>query len=135
MKFYFASYFQPENHHGVIVSISRSEPKQFIRVPKCVSLVPSQQLLSDWKQGMSEAEYVDRYREEVRSNWANILFWLRVKAGQEEDLTLCCWEKSGEFCHRNLAAKIVERHFPANYGGCDIPVRAAIARPVQLSIG
>lgn len=121
MKFFTASFFQPENHHGEIVSISRSNPPQFQNVIRCVSLAPSQDLLDYWKNGISEQEYTEHYRKQVGFNWDDIMFWLRVKAGQEDDLTLCSDELAGEFGHRNLVAKIIERHFPENYGGCDVP--------------
>ena len=117
---YTASYFTPEHHHGLKISISRSEPKNIVVLGYLNMFAPSLALLNQWKKGMSEQEYIDIYREEMRRKWYHIDFWL-TRLKPEEDQTLLCWEKKGQFCHRNLVIKFVEKYRPDCYGGMDIP--------------
>lgn len=135
---YTASYFEENRHHGRLISISRSEPKGIRIDGKLDFLVPSIELLRDWKKNLIDVEgYIARYREEVRQNWAAVKAWIE-SLDPAEDQTLLCWERSrieknlkhwqqtGQwsegrpFCHRNLAIKIVERYRPDCYGGRDV---------------
>jgi uncharacterized protein YeaO (DUF488 family) len=120
MSIFTASYFQPEFHHGKLISISRSQPKSF-RVADTLSfLVPSAELLADWKQqAIDEAAYIQRYREQIAAAWKTVKGWLDTLK-PAEDSTLLCWEQKGEFCHRNLVAQLVQKHRPDCYGGRDI---------------
>lgn len=135
---YTASYFEENCHHGRLISISRSEPKRIRIHDKLDFLVPSAELLRDWKSNLIDvAGYTARYREEVRQNWKSVKTWLN-SLDPVEDQTLLCWEGSGidetlkrwqetgqwreeqPFCHRNLAIKLVERYRPDCYGGRDV---------------
>jgi uncharacterized protein YeaO (DUF488 family) len=122
MSIYAASYFEPSNHHGKLVGISRTTPKGFVVQERLSLLVPSKELLADWKAGaLDEAQYTARYRTELQSKFPKIRYWLDA-VDPAEDVTLLCWERAGEFCHRNLVLKLVERHRPECYGGSDVPV-------------
>lgn len=115
-----ASYFQTERHHGQLISISRSIPRGFRVDGRLDFFVPSADLLRDWQGNcIDEIEYTDRYREQIRANLKPIKAWLE-RLDPKEDQTLLCWEKSGNFCHRNLAIKLVERYRKDCYGGCDL---------------
>lgn len=117
---YTASYFQPENHHDQVISISLSEPKNIRYDGKLRMFAPDRALLNDYKAGkIDQAGYIERYREQLRKVWPNIKAWLD-QLDPEEDLTLCCWEKAGDFCHRNLVIKFVEKYRPDCLGGTDI---------------
>lgn len=123
---YTASYFQQENHHGELVSISLTTPRGFRVESKMPFLAPPQSLLNDWKKGMTEEAYIQAYRQHCRnffngpeSNTA-IANWLRGLS-PSIDQTLLCWERAGDFCHRNLAIKFVQKYRPDCYGGMDIP--------------
>ncbi|NJR56521.1 MAG: DUF488 domain-containing protein [Acaryochloris sp. CRU_2_0] len=122
MAIYSASYFEPENHHGSMISISRSSPKSFQVDSHLPFLAPSQQLLEDWKKNqLTEAEYTGRYRQQLQQSWLQVNSWLSSLT-PEADCTLLCWEKAGEFCHRNLVMQMVRKHRPECYGGRDAPV-------------
>ncbi|WP_261892272.1 DUF488 family protein, N3 subclade [Acaryochloris marina] len=70
---YSASYFEPRNHHGLLVSISRSHPRSFQVDTKLPFLAPSQGLLDDWKHHqLTEAGYTDRYRQELQQAWPQV---------------------------------------------------------------
>ena len=116
---FFASYFEPQNHHGEIISISRSNPREFSKIRRIELFVPSKSLLYDYKKGLSNESYIERYREEIRGNWGKIKLWL-LAIEPTSDKTLRCWERTDEFCHRNLVAKIVEKYRPDCFGGCDV---------------
>lgn len=117
---YTASYQEPAHHHGLLLSISRSIPACFKTDDKLEFLMPNAQLLVDWKATrLSEAEYVERYREQVKQSWQEVKAWLD-NLDPKPDRTLLCWERKGKFCHRNLIAKLVQKYRPDCFGGCDV---------------
>jgi hypothetical protein len=119
---YSASYFQSENHHGSRISISRSEPPKIAVDGKLAIFVPEQSILFDYKHGRIDTEgYINRYREQMRRSLPQIRAWLDG-LDPSVDMTLLCWEKAGQFCHRNLAIAFVERYRPDCFGGRDIAV-------------
>jgi uncharacterized protein YeaO (DUF488 family) len=126
MAIYTASYFQPENHHGSLVSISRSHPRFFQVNSHLPFLAPSETLLKAWNRGyLTEAAYIDRYRNELQQSWPQVNGWL-ASLTPVVDCTLLCWERSGEFCHRNLVMQVIRKHRSDCYGGCDIPVNVGL---------
>ena len=126
---YSASYFEPQNHHGSLVSISRSHPRSFQVDDQLPFLAPSQRLLDDWKHHqLTEEGYIDRYRQELQQAWPQVNSWL-ASLTPEGDCTLLCWEKAGEFCHRNLAMKVVRKHRPDCYSGRDISTDPSLQCP------
>ena len=116
---YTASYFQPKNHHGRRAGISRSVPKHFIPDDRLLFLAPSAALLRDCKLGLSEEDYTNRYREELKGRWAIVKPWLQ-QIQPEQDQTLLCWEHKGNFCHRNLVGLMVQKYCPDCWGGSDV---------------
>jgi uncharacterized protein YeaO (DUF488 family) len=120
---YTASFFQPENHHGKLVPISRTVPKGFSTKDSLSFFIPSSSLLKDWKAGkLTKEEYIDRYREEMKVNLPQIKEWVN-SLDSEIDQTLLCWEKTTDknyFCHRELVIKFVQVWKPICFGGCDI---------------
>lgn len=134
MAIYSASYFEPENHHGALVAISRSHPRSFQVDTKLPFLAPSQALLDDWKHHqLTESEYTERYRQELQQSWPQVNSWL-ASLTPEGDSTLLCWEKAGEFCHRNLAMQVVRKHRPDCYGGRDISADPGLKCPSCQSL-
>ena len=121
MVVYTGSYFQSQNHHGKVISISHSEPRKIKVNGKLAFLAPSKEILNAFKQKKIDEEgYVAMYRALMAQRWKTIKAWLD-SLDPEENITLCCWEKAGDFCHRNLAIKFVERYRTDCFGGCDVP--------------
>ncbi len=136
---YTASYFSPSAHHGALVPISRSVPTQYKGLdgnhPLQPLLAPSADLLKWWKKQEKRykemgwefpgdeiiGEYTSRYREEIRANKDEILKYL-LQVDLSKDETWLCWEKPGEFCHRNLAYELAAKVRPDCVGGKDIEV-------------
>lgn len=117
---YTASYLESTHHHGLLLSISRSVPKGYKTDGKLDFLIPSAELLVEWKASrLNEAEYTQRYREQIKESWQEVKAWLD-NLHSKPDQTLLCWEPKGKFCHRNLVAKLVKKYRPDCFGGCDV---------------
>lgn len=117
---YTASYFQPKNHHGKLISISITAPRWFVVHDKIPFFAPSLQLLQQWQRSPDEAKYTAMFREEIRANLPVIKRWVDIQP-IHDDMTLLCWEKAGEFCHRNLVGKLIAKYRPEIFGGADVP--------------
>jgi uncharacterized protein YeaO (DUF488 family) len=109
---YTASYFQKQNHKGDRFSISLTEPKGFQLNGKLWMFVPSENLLKKYKnQSVNQEQYLSEYREICKERLFLIKPWLEI-IKPEFDVTLLCWERKGEFCHRNLVYKFIEKYRP-----------------------
>ena len=118
---YTASYSESQNHHGKLVPISRGTYKNVSTKNALPFFMPSSNLLKDWKaKKLTKEQYINIFREEMRANLPQIKEWLN-SLDPKEDQTLVCYEKAGEFCHRNLIIKFVQRDRPDCFGGCDVP--------------
>lgn len=120
----YTSYFSnirnlPENVYPV--SISLWPPKWFTG-KQIKNLAPSRDLLNWYKhtdvsQKEKEERYTEKYndflREHVTADWMKkglMSYFPETKDGkpiyesETDHVALCCFEKSGDFCHRNLLA-------------------------------
>jgi len=72
-------------------------------------LAPSHQLLSDiHKKIIDKPEYNRRFRKEVilgKAKFVKLLADMAIK----QDITILCWEKTPEKCHRKLVAEECKR--------------------------
>jgi len=101
------SYFAISCKDPNAVSISLVTPKfaKNIRVYK--KLAPSSELLFKIKNKyISHEEYEEIYTEEV----LDLLDPIEVYAELGPDAIICCWEKTGKFCHRHIVARWLEHH-------------------------
>lgn len=123
---YCASYHEPQNHHGELISISRSVPKG-IKVTRHLDFFkPTQDLLQWWKTTSQDesawSEYTSRFWSILSDRKTQILDWIHgLGRKPTHDMTLLCWEKAGTYCHRNLVARLLQKHSPEWFGGCDVP--------------
>lgn len=117
---YTASFLEPAHHHGLLLSICGSIPRGFRVDGSLQFLTPSTDMLADWEAlKIDESAYTERYRMQIRNNWREVKAWLD-SLDPKQHVTLLCWEKKGEFCHRNLIAKLVQKYRPECFGGCDL---------------
>lgn len=138
-----ASYFQPENHRGLLVPISRGIPKGVAvqeEHPLRSLLAPPQKLLTEWNKTKEECDrraepfpqqyhldwYTSIYREHIRDNYPKIKEYV-LSLDSTKDETWLCWERAGEFCHRNLAIEIVRSLRPDCFGGMDVSSSQQVA--------
>lgn len=133
---YTASYFEPQNHHGKLISISRSRPKNFTQLPTLDFFTPSQDLLNFWKDRSKSAAPVDAvsrseelvgYWSEYQQGFLDLLNdrfeqveeWL-TSLNQNDHYTLLCWEKAGDYCHRNDVGELIAARQKELWGGFDV---------------
>lgn len=97
---------------GDKISIARFNPKwlnQNELFAWCTSLAPSKELLNDYKyKSISWKEYSERYYNEIKnSEQAQFdIFSICMRLTLGNDVTLYCYEKSTDNCHRYLLADI-----------------------------
>jgi hypothetical protein len=94
------------------VSISLSVPAWASPAGSVPCLAPTWAMVRGYNAArLSQADYVDQYRDLLAERWADVQVWLD-SLDPEQDVTLCCWEPAGHFCHRQLVALLVRRHRP-----------------------
>jgi uncharacterized protein YeaO (DUF488 family) len=103
---------------GKSISISLRPPKGCSSFDPLPLFAPSEGLLKFWKSSdkddAAQQKYSEIFREEMAIKDQFIDLWLgRIK----EDLTLNCYEKSGEFCHRYIVGEIIKSKKPELWGG------------------
>lgn len=102
------------------VSISRSMPKDIKgHIPEMQDLAPSWETLNEYRNGKTDADgYIENfYKDLMKSGYAadtrtfgmkekiariNALEALKTIAGDSGTVTLLCWEKPGDLCHRHV---------------------------------
>jgi len=100
-----ASFFDSANHIGRCFSIARSQPAG-MKFPVIRELVPSWSLLHDFKYGLiDEDEYTEIYTDQVLAKKTQLEILTRIILTASETITLLCWERDGNFCHRQLVAR------------------------------
>lgn len=110
----FKSYFDVRGHEdeSTIISISNSELRDVKIDGKYGFLLPSWDIVDKYKKGLlTEEEFTSLYREEIMSKWSFVKAWM-MDLTADDEITMCCWEHEGEFCHRRLVAKMIRKWRP-----------------------
>lgn len=112
-----ASFYEPQHWRGELFRISRGYPRGQRKAWQDLPfLAPSPTLYRAYKRGeLGAQEYARSYRRELAERREEVSRWLESLPG-DGDLTLLCFERQGEFCHRQLVAELVREGRP------DIPV-------------
>lgn len=110
----YTSYFSNLKHipkNYVPISISRFPPSWYHGL-SYKKIAPSAELLTMWKGGCTESEYVAFYEANVldtldSTDVINDLYRLSgvLVDPDKEHIVLLCFEKPNDFCHRHLVAK------------------------------
>lgn len=95
---YFAKYRRVT---GVNIAM---KPPQGFAGPSYPALFPKWSFLKKYKEDGNEADYAREYHAQVLGKLDPQKVYDDLK-----DATLLCWERSGEFCHRRLAAEWLEK--------------------------
>lgn len=91
------------------LSISQYPPKWYTG-PQLKMLAPPRDLLLETKKGLvSNEEYTERFNKHLEQFDPKELHDAIVEE-YGEDVTLLCFEKPGDFCHRRLVANWFENH-------------------------
>lgn len=100
------SYFAKSGNDPNAVSITAFQPLWF-KGKHYAPLAPPWSLVSMYKSGkIDEDGYEEMYRKQVLDN----LNPREVLKELGEEAILLCYEKSGEFCHRHIAAQWLMGH-------------------------
>lgn len=102
---------KPAKEDGWRIIVSRTCPKLKNKESWMPGLAPSWKLLSDWKvRRITWEEYEKRYLEEMMGERSRqtIKHLLRAVVNGET-ITLLCYERNGEHCHRYLLKDILEK--------------------------
>ncbi|BAY41282.1 hypothetical protein NIES2111_56780 (plasmid) [Nostoc sp. NIES-2111] len=116
----FTSFYRGEIK-GEAVSISLYPPKGW--TGKHLPLfAPTAELLHWWKSSAKDAiaqeEYKRCFREILESRQQLIGLWVGKQKDKPVDMTLCCFEATGDFCHRHqVGEEIVQEYLPEMWGG------------------
>lgn len=95
------------------VSIARFNPKG-MSIFTWTAVAPAEDILRDYKSGkITEIEYDFRYRLQLQNrNILEDLYFIDSKIPKEyKGIVLCCYEKSGTFCHRHILAEYIDEKF------------------------
>lgn len=107
-----SSYFEVKSRAYARVSISVSRP---IGSDDCIewkSVAPDWiTTLKPYKEGLIDNdEYTKRYLRKLEQNHERILRELQDLLRAHGDIVLLCWCKKGNFCHRRILARWLERN-------------------------
>lgn len=111
MKIY-TSYFARTNkipEEFTKIGIARYLPEFFAKDESChwmPALAPSPELLRTGKNNQDKSEYIRRYKAEV----LGVLNPDEVVKHIGHNGVLMCYEREGDFCHRNLIADWLRDH-------------------------
>jgi hypothetical protein len=116
----FTSYYAGEIR-GEAVSISLYPPKGF-QGKHLPLFAPTPELLKWWKSSASdtnaEQEYTRQFHEILLCRQQLIDIWVAKQQQNSHEMTLCCYEKTGDFCHRHqVGREIIQRYLPKLWGG------------------
>jgi len=115
-----ASYFNPQDFVGKLISISGSEPPGAMIVGKLRMFAPPRNLVMALKHGhITWEQYEEIYkgqlddlRQTIECAPENALAGIHMFVDVlSEDCTLLCWEHTPAHCHRRLVAEWLEREF------------------------
>lgn len=116
------SYFGNLRNLEVPLSISLYPPKWYPG-PQLKMLAPPRELLLETKAGkVSEEEYARVFNEHLRQFDAREVYDAIVEE-YGDDVTLLCFEKPGDFCHRRLVAAWFEEALGVEVAEWSKPVR------------
>lgn len=101
----FTSYFSKSANSYYAVSIAGRAPTWYSG-RQYKALAPKVDFFKKYKLDGDEKYYTEQYQKRVLDQ----LDPSQVYKDLGENAVLLCWEKSGKFCHRHLAARWLEKH-------------------------
>jgi hypothetical protein len=105
---------------GEAVSISLYPPKGW-KGKHLPLFAPTPELLRWWKTSakdtQAQQEYNRQFHEILQSRQQLIDLWVRKQRDSSADITLCCFEKTGDFCHRHqVGEEVIQTYLPGHWG-------------------
>lgn len=112
MSVYLASVYATESHVGqcYCTAVKNMVGHGVTATVDC--LVPQWNMVTAYRyKGMSEQEYTRLYFKLLSDRWEAVRPWLK-SLDPAEDITLLCWCREGQFCHRKLISRVIGRYRP-----------------------
>lgn len=111
MKNLFTSYYAKSGRHPLAVSITAVQPRWCTISRSCPELSPTWSLVDGYKRGaISREEYTRLYLELLDYRAATSKPAGQIVDQLPEGAVLLCYERTGSFCHRHLAAEWLMKH-------------------------
>ena len=114
----FASWYERWNWRGKLMRISNTAgrkkglKKDVYNWGVISCLIPAWELVKAYRAGrITQEEYASAYVCGLQEKRDQVSEWL-ASLKPDEDVTLLCHEKEGEFCHRLLVAELVNKRRP-----------------------
>lgn len=98
---YFGNYKALRNANILIVNVARWAPRFVTPAFSLLEVAPTPWMI---KQATME-QYLSSYRSILARTNAHQLIEKIAQLSGGQDVALCCYEKSGEFCHRHMLAE------------------------------
>jgi len=107
----YTSYFAQLKKIKNPVSISSSSPVWY-NGPEHKALAPSWWLVKAYKNGVLNVDqYTEEYGRQLKSlSIEEVIKGIKKLYPKEEEITLLCYEKPSDFCHRHLVARWFNLH-------------------------
>lgn len=110
------SYFANLKNVSAPLSISAKAPEWY-HGPQCKILAPKYETLMAYKNGeITPDEYTEQFHSLVLKTLSPQDVYQMLVKEYGEDVTLLCYEKPGDFCHRRIVATWFEESL-----GVDVP--------------
>ena len=107
---YFANIKKYEERGYVPVSIAGITP-DFFNGEKWVDFAPRKEFFSKWKRGeLTNEEYMKEYLKYLNTIPKEDIEELRYMTKYEK-YVMCCYEKTGDFCHRHYLGAFLRRAY------------------------
>ena len=106
----FTSYFANLINVKNPLSICGKAPEWY-QGPQFKTLAPKYDFFAAYKRGdLDEAGYVVEFKKRVLDNLNPIDIYQRLIKAYGDDVTLLCYEKPHEFCHRHIVSQWLAFH-------------------------
>ena len=107
---YFANTKKYQQKGFTPVSVAGITP-EFFKGEKWVDFAPRKTFFSKWKKGeLSNEEYMRCYLEYLKTIPKEDIEELR-ELTRNEDYVMCCYEKTGDFCHRHYLGAFFRKFY------------------------
>lgn len=98
---------------ALVLGVTRYPFKE-LPFPNEQKLAPSEELLLEFKNGnLDEKSFTIRFKSELFDrgfkNGKDLALALAQSSGGQ-DIVLCCYEKKGQFCHRQILGDMMRRY-------------------------
>lgn len=105
---YFANVKKYEEKGYIPVSVAGITP-DFFTGEKWSDFAPRKEFFSEWKKGLiTDRKYMEKYLEYLKTIPKEDIEELREMT-REGRYVMCCYEKTGDFCHRHYLAAFLRK--------------------------